>query len=590
MKRLLLLAMMCLFGMFSVNAQETITIGTKSTIAFQFPLHTWWQYSYSQQIYTSDEINHDAANIQKITFFTDGTNYSRNIKVYMQNVDKNWFDSNMDWVDVSDADIVFDGTITTSAEIEITLDKPFAYAGGNLLLCIHDITNVDSGSSTKFDAYSDSSTRTICMFDDKNSSLPGTENPSGYTEQHCLNTKTVLQITFDGGGETPTPEPETLAAPVVTATASNDSTIVLTWEAVENATGYNIYESDELIGVTTNLFSEIRGFEPNTTYCFNVTAVNEELESEPSEEACATTLEDETPEEQTPMVEINVTEVTTTSVNVSFTPAEECASYYILLDTEASMEQWAMVFGVTLEQLIEEWSIERQGPSTNLWNDLIPNTEYTIFVLSKDAAGENIQIDKQNVTTEILGGDGVSVIDLEVKVTSNTSVFVTATPNEETAEYHYILIEKAYADSIGADSTMQIIHTDPYALYGIDEWEWVDLNAETEFYAIAQGKNAKGEWGEITKVEFKTTTESVAELDVNFNVYPNPVNDKLYIATESEIEEVAVYDIFGRCQNLKISETQKLRNSIDATELKSGVYFVKVVTENGEAVQRFIKK
>ena len=65
MKRLLLITIMCLFGMFSVNAQETITIGTKSTIAFQFPLHTWWQYSYSQQIYTSNEINHDAANIQK---------------------------------------------------------------------------------------------------------------------------------------------------------------------------------------------------------------------------------------------------------------------------------------------------------------------------------------------------------------------------------------------------------------------------------------------------------------------------------------------------------------------------------------------
>ena len=590
MKRLLLLAMMCLFGMFSVNAQETITIGTKSTIAFQFPLHTWWQYSYSQQIYTSNEINHDAANIQKIKFFTDGTNYSRNIKVYMQNVDKNWFDSNMDWVDVSDADIVFDGTITTSAEIEITLDKPFAYAGGNLLLCIHDITNVDSGSSTKFDAYSDSSTRTICMFDDKNSSLPGTENPSGYTEQHCLNTKTVLQITFDGGGETPTPEPETLAAPVVTATASNDSTIVLTWEAVENATGYNIYESDELIGVTTNLFSEIRGFEPNTTYCFNVTAVNEELESEPSEEACATTLEDETPEEQTPMVEITVTEVTTRSVNVTFTPAEECASYYILLDTEASMEQWATAFGVPLEQLIEMWSIERTGASTNLWDELIPNTEYTIFVLSKDAAGEVIQLDKQNVTTEVLGGEGVSVIDLEVKVTSNTSVFVTATPNEETAEYHYILIEKSYADSIGADSTLMIVHTDPYSLYDIDEWEWIDLKANTEFYAIAQGKNAKGEWGEITKLEFITSMEGTIELVENgFNIYPNPVNDKLYIETEEEVEEVVVYDIFGRRQ---VTETPSHQGGVvvDATELNSGVYIVKVVTEKGEAVQRFVKK
>ena len=137
---------------------------------------------------------------------------------------------------------------------------------------------------------------------------------------------------------------------------------------------------------------------------------------------------------------------------------------------------------------------------------------------------------------------------------------------------------------------MQILHADPYALYDIDEWEWIDLNAETEFFAIAQGKNAKGEWGEITKVEFKTTTESVAELDVNFNVYPNPVNDKLYVETDAEIEEVIIYDIYGRVQNLRNSETQKLRNSIDVTNLNSGVYFVKVVTEKGETVQRFVKK
>jgi hypothetical protein len=426
------------------------------------------------------------------------------------------------------------------------------------------------------------------MFDDKNSSLPGTENPSGYTEQHCLNTKTVLQITFDGGGETPTPEPETLAAPVVTATASNDSTIVLTWEAVENATGYNIYESDELIGVTTNLFSEIRGFEPNTTYCFNVTAVNEELESEPSEEACATTFEDETPEEQTPMVEINVTEVTTTSVNVSFTPAEECASYYILLDTEASMEQWAMMFGVTLEQLIEEWSIERQGPSTHLWNELIPNTEYTVFVLSKDIEGENIQIDRQKVTTEVLGGNGVSVIDLQVEVLTNTSVFVTATPNEETAEYHYILIEKSYADSIGVDSTINIIHTDPYALYDIDRWEWIDLHENTEFYAIAQGKNAQGEWGEITKVEFITSLTGNAEMFENdFNIYPNPVNDRLYIETQTQTLSIEIYDIFGRRQELSAISGQQ--SVINVANLNSGIYFVKIKTENGEVVKRFIK-
>ena len=42
-------------------------------------------------------------------------------------------------------------------------------------------------------------------------------------------------------------------------------------------------------------------------------------------------------------------------------------------------------------------------------------------------------------------------------------------------------------------------------------------------------------------------------------------------------------------EEFKISETQKLRNSIDVTDLNSGVYFVKVRTENGNIVKRIIK-
>ena len=40
---------------------------------------------------------------------------------------------------------------------------------------------------------------------------------------------------------------------------------------------------------------------------------------------------------------------------------------------------------------------------------------------------------------------------------------------------------------------------------------------------------------------------------------------------------------------LKNSETQKLRNSIDISELNSGIYFVKIKNEDGEVVKRFIK-
>ena len=75
----------------------------------------------------------------------------------------------------------------------------------------------------------------------------------------------------------------------------------------------------------------------------------------------------------------------------------------------------------------------------------------------------------------------------------------------------------------------------------------------------------------------------------NVNVYPNPVNDRLYIETSTQIQSIEVYDIYGRIQNLRNSETQKLRNSIDVSDLNSGIYFVKIKTEEGNIVKRIVK-
>ena len=94
--------------------------------------------------------------------------------------------------------------------------------------------------------------------------------------------------------------------------------------------------------------------------------------------------------------------------------------------------------------------------------------------------------------------------------------------------------------------------------------------------------------GVIEQLIFEDNIKDI-ETNNNVNVYPNPVNDILYIATETEVEEVVVYDIYGRVQNLRNLETQKLRNSIDLSELKSGIYFVKINTEKGNIVKRIIK-
>jgi fibronectin type 3 domain-containing protein len=87
-----------------------------------------------------------------------------------------------------------------------------------------------------------------------------------------------------------------------------------------------------------------------------------------------------------------------------------------------------------------------------------------------------------------------------------------------------------------------------------------------------------------------TTGDMIKEIGSQVEIYPNPVNDILYIEAETEIEEVVVYDVYGRVQNLRNSETQKLRNSIDVSNLNSGVYFVKIKTEESNITKRFVKE
>jgi hypothetical protein len=265
------------------------------------------------------------------------------------------------------------------------------------------------------------------------------------------------------------------------------------------------------------------------------------------------------------------------SITATFTPSEDCASYIFVLSTEADMDMWSGMMGMQVEDLVVSWGIEETGEYTHTWNELIPNTEYTIYVLPQDAEGNAKELITKKVTTPTLGGEGVSIIDLEVEILSDTSVFVKATPNEETAVYHYILIEKAYADSIGVDTTMDLLHEDPYALYGVDEWIWAPLTSETEFYAIAQGQNAKCEWGEVTKVEFKTTTEGCIELmENNFNIYPNPATSEIRIVSEMNGEaEINIYDITGRrVKNISVSDIDGAM--INISDIEKGIYIINI--------------
>ena len=79
---------------------------------------------------------------------------------------------------------------------------------------------------------------------------------------------------------------------------------------------------------------------------------------------------------------------------------------------------------------------------------------------------------------------------------------------------------------------------------------------------------------------------SVADVDeINFSVYPNPVDDFLNIDSRDEIRSIKIYSMEG---SLVLEKTDA--KNIDVSQITSGLYFVEVSTPNGKSTQKFIKE
>jgi hypothetical protein len=72
-----------------------------------------------------------------------------------------------------------------------------------------------------------------------------------------------------------------------------------------------------------------------------------------------------------------------------------------------------------------------------------------------------------------------------------------------------------------------------------------------------------------------------------FTVFPNPVNDVLYLETKNEpIDRVVIFDLVGK----KITDTQGRNiNEINVTHLRNGMYLLQVFIGDEKQTKKFIK-
>ena len=142
MKNLFLIASL---AMTLIAKAQTITIGEGNGMTDMVPYNTFYNYSFTEQIYLVNEIEFAGA-IKAVSFrlaYSYNTEYTSDIVVYLKNVSRSTFADTSDYEPVAEDNMVFSGPWTIPADydgwVTITFDTPFLYNGiDNLMIAIDE--------------------------------------------------------------------------------------------------------------------------------------------------------------------------------------------------------------------------------------------------------------------------------------------------------------------------------------------------------------------------------------------------------------------------------------------------------------------
>jgi hypothetical protein len=99
-------------------------------------------------------------------------------------------------------------------------------------------------------------------------------------------------------------------------------------------------------------------------------------------------------------------------------------------------------------------------------------------------------------------------------------------------------------------------------------------------------EGAGQESGDYT-IELNCLLGNSSETNDTFALYPNPVDDLLYINSEELIKSISLKNMLG--QTLYELKVASFDSSIDVSNLNKGTYFLNLKTEYKNSVKKIIK-
>jgi len=88
----------------------------------------------------------------------------------------------------------------------------------------------------------------------------------------------------------------------------------------------------------------------------------------------------------------------------------------------------------------------------------------------------------------------------------------------------------------------------------------------------------------VTSVVDNASITGVTDMEID--IYPNPTEDIFYIKTEKRIDDLAIFDIYGKKINSNYIINSK---TIDLNNQSKGHYFLHLTIDNKTIVKKIVK-
>ncbi len=203
------------------------------------------------------------------------------------------------------------------------------------------------------------------------------------------------------------------------------------------------------------------------------------------------------------------------------------------------------------------------------------------------------------LTSYNYGSGGVNYIkDIQPRISPNIQIDANIEISGEAAcslyigQFDYDAIEDELIVDF-FDSTLTLCDYESHNIFEVDYFSYFSSEKRFKYEVL---KNPSSNESQLTLFgapgfdlvyQNFPLNNSTNEKNV-FNVFPNPVSDRLVIFSEGLTSKkiIRIFSITGQ----QITQVETFENTVDVAFLSRGMYMLEIETSEGRSVQKFIKK